>query len=223
MGRWAKALGNSAGRFVLRGHGRTHIAAAILLVWLIPSFGAAEEPVKWDPISGSNLKLQYSLRSRDDAGPPGSPDPALSGRAIGRSPSDHQPAVIYPFRLAEKHHLTPAFSLNYDEAGGEAGQSRTADIRLSYSYLGDPLVLVINTLIERTVGDKKDSAFGKTGTDDGYGVSASIYYTSPWDWSLFRSEAIRIFATGTYYSPDSKGDFFQQESVSGAAGISLEW
>lgn len=223
MARWARALGNPAGRSFFLRHGRGCIAAIILLVLMSPPFGAAEEQVTWDPILDSNLKLPYTLRSRDDAGTPSGHDPALSGRALGRSPTSHQPAVIYPFKLAEKHHLTPAFSLNYDDAGGEAGKNRTADIRLTYSYLGDPLVLVVNTLIEHAGYDRKDPGSGKTGHDDGYGVSASVYYTNPWDWSLFRGDAIRLFATGTYYYTDSKGDFSKQESASGAAGISLEW
>lgn len=177
----------------------------------------------WDRILGSNLKLQYSLRSRDNAGPQGDPDPALSNRALDRSPPAHQGTALYRFKLAEKHHLTPAFNVNYDDTEGDAGKGPAADVRLTYSYLGDPLVIVVNTLIEHAGHDKKDPAFSKTGDDDSLGVSASVYYTSPWGGSLFRSDAIRFFATGTYYHTDSKSDLHKQESASGAAGISLEW
>lgn len=223
MAHQVKALRKPVVNSLLMRRGRVCIAAAMLLVLMGPPFGAAEEQIKWDPIPGSDLKLPYILRSRDDASPPGGHDPALPGRALGRSPTRHPGAVSYPFKLTEKHLLTPAFSLNYDDAGGEAGKNRTADIRLTYSYLGDPLVLVVNTLIEHTGYDRKDAGSGKTGNDDGFGVSASVYYTNPWDWSLFRGDAIKFFATGTYYSTDSKGDLDRQESVSAAAGISLEW
>ena len=223
MVRWVKAPGRPAGQSVLRGHAWAFLAASILFVLLSASFGAAGEQVEWNPSQVSPIKLPPTLRSGNDAGTPNDHDPALSGRALGQSPARHQPAVIYPFKLAEKHYLTPSFSLNYDDAGGEPGQNRTADIRLAYSYHGDPLVLVVNAVIDRAGYDKEESAFGKTTNDDGYGVSASIYYTNPWDWSLFRGNAFRLFATGTYYYTDSKGDAFRQEAASGAAGISLEW
>jgi hypothetical protein len=223
MVRWMKAPQEYVGRSILLRHVRVSHAAFILLVFMSPPFGAAEEQINWDLTPGSQLRLPYNPGSRADAGALSGPDPAQSVRAVNRSPTSHQRAIIYPFELTEKHHLTPSFSLNYDDAGGEAGKNRTADIRLTYSYLGDPLVLVVNTLIERAGYDKKDSAFGKTTSDDGYGVSASVYYTNPWDWSLFRGNAIRFFATGSYYYTDSNGDVPSQESVSGAAGISLEW
>jgi hypothetical protein len=286
MARHVPALGNPAGSSLLLGHGRAFIAAVLLVVFMSPQFGAAEEPgtpargrrifgeeqllelrqeiggigllqggvlthaspaqtwlsprmerqdgnethrepygaqLAWDRILGSNLKLQYSLRSRDNTGPQGGADPALSNLAVDRRSSTHQGTAIYRFTLSEKHHLTPAFNVNYDDTEGEAGKGRAADVRLTYSYLGNPLVLVVDALIEHAGYDEKDPAFGKTGDDDSFGASASVYYTSPWGGSLFRSEAIRFFATGTYHYTDSKGDPSKQESVSGAAGISLEW
>jgi hypothetical protein len=223
MVRWMKAPQEHVGRSILLRHVRVFHAASILLVFMNPPFGAAQEQINQDPMPGPQMGLPISPGSRVNAGALSGHDPAQSVHASDRSPTSRQRAIVYPFELTEKHHLTPSFSLNYDDAGGEAGKNRTADIRLTYGYLGDPLVLVVNTLIERAGYDKKDSAFGKTTSDEGYGVSASVYYTNPRDWSLSRGNAIRFFATGSYYYTGSKGDVPSQESVSGAAGISLEW
>jgi hypothetical protein len=131
--------------------------------------------------------------------------------------------ISAPFAAAEEHRPTTAFSLNYDDAGGEAGAARAADLRLTYRYLGDPLVLLIYPLIPQAGYDRNDPASGKPGNDNVYGVSASVSYTSPWDWSPFGTEPIRFYATGAYFHTGSGSDSHRPDSALGAAGISLEW
>ena len=202
--------------------GQVFIAAVILLVLMNPPFGAAEDQVKKRSDSTAPWPWSCPSNPRPDRSTFGEDQP-LARRQQAGDLGLPQGAALYRFTLAEKHHLTTAFSVNYDDAEGEAGKNRALDFMLTYSYLSDPLVLVVNMLVEHAGYDEKDPAFGKNGSAEGFGVSASVYYTTPWAWSLSRSDAIRFFATGTYYHTDSQGDIYRPESASGAAGVSLEW
>jgi hypothetical protein len=48
------------------------------------------------------------------------------------------------FKFAEKHQFTPEIALGYDDLDGEAMANTGVDLKLNYSYFGDPVTLVLN-------------------------------------------------------------------------------
>jgi Protein of unknown function (DUF2860) len=213
MVQWAKVLAKCTGRFLLMRRGRM-LAAATLLVVLSPQFGPAQEDV---------------YIGKHCTGPFNKPD--ASAHVQGLYPAEtHRPFILrgttqpgslpYHFRLAEKHNIIPEFSVNYDRAEGEAPHG-VADIKLTYSYLGSPIVLMVNALIEYAGSDRKHQVFDKARSDERYSLATSVHYTIPWDWARFQSDAVKLFATGVFNYTDI--NLYKQESASGFAGLQLEW
>ena len=101
----------------------------------------------WDKMFGSNLELEYSIRKIDIGS-------EKSGEFLGLSNSNqdrldrngvvHKVSAAYQFQLGEKHRLTPEIALSYDDLDGEAMANTGVDLKLNYSYFGDPITLVLN-------------------------------------------------------------------------------
>jgi hypothetical protein len=180
----------------------------------------------WDKIFGSNLELEYSARKIDIGS-------EKSGQFLGLSNADqdrldrngvaHKVSAAYPFKFGQKHQLTPEIALGYDDLDGEAMADTGVDLKLNYTYFGDPLTLVLNGSVGAADYEKSNPVYGKTRDDDRYGVSATAYYKNPWGWKLFGSEPMQFFVTGAYSVTDSNIDFYNQEAVLGMAGIAFRW
>jgi len=180
----------------------------------------------WDKMFGSNLELEYSIRKIDIGS-------EKSGEFLGLSNADqdrldrngvvHKVSAAYQFTLAEKHRLTPEIALSYDDLDGEAMASTGLDLKLNYTYLGDPITLVLNATVGAAEYDKSNPIYGKTRDDDRYGVSATVYYKNPWGWKLFGSEPMQFFVTGAYSLTDSNIDFYTQEALLGMGGVAFRW
>jgi len=180
----------------------------------------------WDKMFGSNLELEYSIRKIDIGS-------EKSGQFLGLSNADqdrldrngvaHKVSAAYQFTFAEKHRFTPEIALSYDDLDGEAMASTGVDLKLNYTYLGDPVTLVLNGSIGAAEYDKSNPIYGKTRDDDRYGVSATVYYKNPWGWKLFGSEPMQFFVTGAYSLTDSNIDFYTQEALLGMGGVAFRW
>ena len=180
----------------------------------------------WDKMFGSNLELEYSIRKIDIGS-------EKSGEFLGLSNADqdrldrngvvHKVSAAYQFTLAEKHRLTPEIALSYDDLDGEAMANTGLDLKLNYTYLGDPITLVLNGSIGAAEYDKSNPIYGKTRDDDRYGVSATVYYKNPWGWKLFGSEPMQFYVTGAYSLTDSNIDFYTQEALLGMGGVAFRW
>jgi opacity protein-like surface antigen len=180
----------------------------------------------WDKMFGSNLELEYSIRKIDIGS-------EKSGEFLGLSNSDqdrldrngvvHQVSAAYQFTFAEKHRLTPEIALSYADLDGEAMANTGVDLKLNYTYLGDPVTLVLNGSIGQADYDKSNPIYGKTRDDDRYGVSATVYYKNPWGWKLFGSEPMQFYVTGAYSLTDSNIDFYTQEALLGMGGVAFRW
>jgi opacity protein-like surface antigen len=180
----------------------------------------------WDKMFGSNLELEYSIRKIDIGS-------EKSGEFLGLSNSDqdrldrngvvHKVSAAYQFTFAEKHRLTPEIALSYDDLDGEAMANTGLDLKLNYTYLGDPITLVLNASVGQADYDKSNPIYGKTRDDDRYGVSATVYYKNPWGWKLFGSEPMQFFVTGAYSLTDSNIDFYTQEALLGMGGVAFRW
>ena len=97
------------------------------------------------------------------------------------------------------------------------------DLKLNYTYFGDPVTLVLNGSVGQADYDKSNPIYGKTRDDDRYGVSATVYYKNPWGWKLFGSEPMQFFVTGVYSVTDSNIDFYNQEALLGMGGVAFRW
>jgi Protein of unknown function (DUF2860) len=131
-------------------------------------------------------------------------------------------SLLYRFKLAENHTITPEFSVNYDNADSDAPRHGIADVKLTYSYLGVPIVLMVNALIEYAGSDMKHQAIDKARSER-YSLATSVHYTIPWEPALFQNEAVKLFATGAFHYADPNINLHKQESASGFAGLQLEW
>ena len=182
----------------------------------------------WDKMFGSNLELEYSIRKIDIGSEKSGQSPAL---ALTNSDQDrldrngvvHKVSAAYQFTLAEKHRLTPEIALSYDDLDGEAMANTGLDLKLNYTYLGDPITLVLNGSVGAAEYDKSNPIYGKTRDDDRYGVSATVYYKNPWGWKLFGSEPMQFFVTGAYSLTDANIDFYTQEALLGMGGVAFRW
>ena len=181
----------------------------------------------WDKMFGSNLELEYSIR-KIDIGSEKSGDSILALTNSDRDRLDrngvvHQVSAAYQFTFAEKHRLTPEIALSYADLDGEAMANTGVDLKLNYSYFGDPITLVLNATVGAAGYDKSNPIYGKTRDDDRYGVSATVYYKNPWGWKLFGSEPMQFFVTGAYSVTDSNIDFYNQEALLGMGGVAFRW
>ena len=180
----------------------------------------------WDKMFGSNLELEYSIRKIDVGS-------EKSGEFLGLSNADqdrldrngvvHKVSAAYQFQLGEKHRLTPEIALSYDDLDGEAMANTGVDLKLNYSYFGDPITLVLNATVGAAEYDKRNPIYGKTREDDRYGASATVYYKNPWGWKLFGSEPMQFFVTGAYSLTDANIDFYTQEALLGMGGVAFRW
>ena len=180
----------------------------------------------WDKIFGSNLELEYSARKIDIGS-------EKSGQFLGLSNADqdrldrngvvHKVSAAYPFKFAQKHQLTPEIALSYDDLDGEAMANTGVDLKLNYTYFGDPLTLVLNGSVGQADYEKSNPIYGKTRDDERYGVSATAYYKNPWGWTVFGSEPMQFFVTGAYSVTDANIDFYNQEAVLGMGGVAFRW
>jgi hypothetical protein len=180
----------------------------------------------WDKMFGSNLELEYSIRKIDIGS-------EKSGEFLGLSNADqdrldrngvvHQVSAAYQFTFAEKHRFTPEIALSYADLDGEAMASTGLDLKLNYTYFGDPITLVLNGSVGAAEYDKSNPIYGKTRDDDRYGVSATVYYKNPWGWKLFGSEPMQFFVTGAYSVTDANIDFYNQEALLGMGGVAFRW
>ncbi len=180
----------------------------------------------WDKMFGSNLELEYSIRKIDIGS-------EKSGEFLGLSNSNqdrldrngvvHKVSAAYQFQLGEKHRLTPETALSYDDLDGEAMANTGIDLKLNYSYFGDPITLVLNATVGAADYDKSNPIYGKTREDDRYGASATVYYKNPWGWKLFGSEPMQFFVTSAYSLTDANIDFYTQEALLGMGGVAFRW
>ena len=180
----------------------------------------------WDKIFGSNLELEYTIRKIDIGS-------EKSGQFLGLSNADqdrldrngtaHKVSTAYQFKFAQKHQLTPEIALSYDDLDGEAMANTGVDLKLNYTYFGDPVTLVLNGSVGAADYDKSNPIYGKTREDERYSVSAAAFYKNPWGWKVFGSEPMQFFVTGAYSLTDSNIDFYNQEAVLGMAGVAFRW
>ena len=181
----------------------------------------------WDKMFGSNLELEYSAR-KIDIGSEKSGDSILTLTNSDRDRLDrngvvHQVSAAYQFKFAEKHQFTPEIALSYADLDGEAMANTGVDLKLNYTYFGDPVTLVLNGSLGQADYDKSNPIYGKTRDDDRYGVSATVYYKNPWGWTLFGSDPMQFFVTGAYSVTDSNIDFYNQEALLGMGGVAFRW
>jgi hypothetical protein len=180
----------------------------------------------WDKMFGSNLELEYSIRKIDIGSEQSGEFLGLSNAQqdrLDRNGVVHKVSAAYPFKLAERHQITPEIALSYEDLDGEAMANTGVDLKLNYTYFGDPVTLVLNGSVGQADYDKSNPIYGKTRDDDRYGVSATVYYKNPWGWKLLGSEPMQFFVTGVYSVTDSNIDFYNQEALLGMAGVAFRW
>jgi hypothetical protein len=181
----------------------------------------------WDKMFGSNLELEYSIR-KIDIGDEKSGDSIATLTNSDRDRLDrngvlHTVSAAYQIKMAEKHQFTPELALSYADLDGEAMANTGVDLKLNYTYFGDPVTLVLNGSVGQADYDKSNPIYGKTRDDDRYSVSATVYYKNPWGWKLFGSEPMQFFVTGAYSVTDSNIDFYNQEALLGMGGVAFRW
>jgi hypothetical protein len=180
----------------------------------------------WDKMFGSNLELEYSIRKIDIGSEQSGEFLGLSNAQqdrLDRNGVVHKVSAAYPFKLAERHQITPEIALSYEDLDGEAMANTGVDLKLNYTYFGDPVTLVLNGSVGQADYDKSNPIYGKTRDDDRYGVSATVYYKNPWGWKLLGSEPMQFFVTGVYSVTDSNIDFYNQEALLGMSGVAFRW
>jgi hypothetical protein len=180
----------------------------------------------WDQIFGSAFQAQYTYRNVDISNEKSGQFLGLSSSARDRLKRDgdlHEATVLYRFKLGEAHRLTPELILGYEDRDGDARTNTSIGTQITYSYLGDPITLVVNGSYSYADYDKRNPIYNKTQEDDAYGVGATAYYKNPWGWSLFGSKPMNFFVTGAYYYNDSNIDFYKEEVVLATTGVLFRW
>jgi len=180
----------------------------------------------WDQILGSAFQVQYSYRKIDISSEKSGDFLDLDSgdrRRLKRDGDTHTGSVLYRFKFSPEHILTPEFTLGYDNRDGDANTNTNAGGQLTYSYLAEPVSLILNGYYSHADYDKKNPIYNKTQEDDTYGVGATVFYKNPWNWSLLGSKPMNFFATGAYYYTDSNIDFYKQEVVLGTVGVLFRW
>jgi len=180
----------------------------------------------WDQIFGSGFQAQYTYRKVDISSEKSGDFLGLSSgdrRSLRRDGDVHQGSVLYRFRFGKEHRLTPEFIFGYDDREGDARTNTNAGAQLTYSYLSDPISMILNGYYSYADYDKKNPIYNKTQEDDTYGVGATVYYKNPWNWSLLGSKPMNFFVTGAYYYNDSNIDFYKEEVVLGTVGVLFRW
>jgi hypothetical protein len=182
--------------------------------------------VAWDKIFGSNLELEYSLRSVDIGSEKSGQFLLLTDAQqdrLDRNGTVHQLSAGYAFKIGGNHTLRPQISFFYEDLDGDAMRNTGVDLQMTYIYDRDPFTLVVNGYVGAADYDKSNPVYGKTREDDRFGSSVTFYYTNPWGWTLFGSEPMRFFVTGAYYAVDSNIDFYNQEASLAMGGIAFRW
>jgi len=180
----------------------------------------------WDQMLGSAFQVQYTYRKIDISSEKSGDFLGLGSgdrRRLKRDGDVHTGSVLYRFKFGQEHRLTPEFTLGYDDREGDARTNTNVGAQLTYSYLADPVSLILNGYYSYADYDKKNPIYDKTQEDDTYGVGATVYYKNPWNWSLLGSKPMNFFATGAYYYTDSNIDFYKQEVVLGTVGVLFRW
>jgi opacity protein-like surface antigen len=180
----------------------------------------------WDKMFGSNLELEYSARKVDIGSEQSGEFLGLTNAQqdrLDRNGVAHKVSAAYPLKFAGRHQFTPEVALSYDDLDGEAMANTGVDLKLNYTYFGDPFTLVLNGSVGQADYDKSNPIYGKTRDDDRYGVSATVYYKNPWGWKFLASEPMQFFVTGAYSVTDSNIDFYNQEALLGMSGVAFRW
>jgi hypothetical protein len=182
--------------------------------------------VAWDRVFGSNLELEYSIRSVDIGSDQSGQFLGLTGAdqdRLDRNGTLHRLTAGYGFKFGGNHKLTPQISVFREDLDGEAMANTGVDLQMVYMFDRNPFTLVVNGYVGAADYDKSNPVFGKTREDDRYGAAATFYYTNPWGWTLFGSEPLRFFGTVAYFGVGSNIDFYNQEAALGMAGIAFRW
>jgi hypothetical protein len=181
----------------------------------------------WDRIFGSQFQLQYTYRKIDiDSERSGESISSLTSSKrdrLDRNGDRHVGEVVYRFRFAKKHTLSPAFVYTYNDRDGGAMKNDAYDFQLTYFYRGDIFAFTGNASIGQADYDDRNPIFEKKQDDDRYGVQGTLYYENPWDWSLFGSDPMNFFVTAVFAESDSNIDFYDQEAVMVTGGVFFKW
>lgn len=180
----------------------------------------------WDRIFGSNFQLQFTARKVKIGSEKSGNDLGLSAGEkdlLDRNGDRYNLEMLYRFTLAKGHWLTPAFSYSRDESDGDAMAGDAYGFKLTYSFFGDPISLVLNGSIGATDNDKKNPIYDKTQNDDNYGLQGQILYKNPWDWSLLGSNPMNFYVEAAYAYINSNIDFYDQEAILTSAGVFFKW
>lgn len=184
----------------------------------------------WDKIFGSDLELTLTARSIEI-------DDEKSGQTLGLTPAEEgllerdsdQKSIqaLYLFDLGGDHFLAPSVKFLVDDRDGDARANDQHGFKLTYSYLGNPLAVIVNGSIGKAEYDEVNPipAFGMTQEqeDDLYGAGLTILYTNPWNWSLWGSKPMRFYIDGIYAERDADIDFYDEKVVSATAGVFIRW
>jgi hypothetical protein len=180
----------------------------------------------WDRIFGSNFQLQLTARKVKIGSEKSGDDLGLSSREkdlLDRNGDRYNLEVLYRFNLAEGHRLAPAFIYSRDESEGDAMAGDAYGFQLTYSFLGDPISLVLNGSIGAADNDKKNPIYDKTQNDDNYGLQGQILYKNPWGWSLLGSNPMNFYVEAAYAYTNSNIDFYDQEAILVTGGVFFRW
>jgi hypothetical protein len=180
----------------------------------------------WDKIFGSDLELTYNFRSIDI-------DDEKSGVFLGLNPAQrsllerdgdqHSIEALYLFKFEGDHFLAPSVKFLLDDRDGDARANDAYSFKLTYSYMGDPLMVILNGSIGKADYDETNPIYGKKQEDDLFGGSLTILYTNPWGWSLWGSRPMRFYVEGSFSERDADIDFYDEKVVSATAGVFFRW
>ena len=180
----------------------------------------------WDRMFGIPLQLQYSYRKIDIGSEKSGEFLGLTSAErdlLDRNGDRHVAEAIYRFRFAQKHTLAPQFIYTKDNRDGDARKNDAYDFQLTYAYIGKPFSLTANAFVGWADYDEKNPIYGKTQNDDRYGILGALYYTNPWNWSLFGSNPMNFFINAGFVKTDASIDFYDQEALIATAGVFLKW
>jgi hypothetical protein len=180
--------------------------------------------ITYDKILGSNFQAQYTYRDIDidieRSGSAPALDLSQSQRDLLRRDGErHSFELLYRIELTDEHVLVPAVYYIKEDRDGDAMSNDEYDVQFSYSYLGDPVTVIVNAIFGSADYDADNPIYNKSRDDDIYSLGAQIYYKNPFGWRPFGLDKFSVFAQGVYFDSDSDIDFYDTKVALGLVGV----
>lgn len=164
-----------------------------------------------EDILGSNFAFDGLYFTKDI-------DQELSDKALERSGSGFSGTLFYTHFLNETSALTPSVTYSSFSADGDAMSYSSYCLGLEYMKQMGQHAISLGGEYSNTAYDGRNTEFGKTQDDTGYGVTAMYQYEEFMDW-----EDVTFLGLVSYESISSNIDFYDNSEYQVMVGLTYDF